>query len=164
MQSLQTTRPDSYVPLRVQCKHSSPMPICRYDPWCTRPECIYQHTKTKIPPTRTVCLKYLQGQCVFGHDCWYLHPADPQQTLIKLRAQPCQYGARCPYGEQCLFGHLRSSAQSTETYSKRSESSNYPKHAVLRKRQGCQVSYQPSHQPPLLESHPKTVHPRGRSV
>lgn len=170
MQSLQTTRPRSYQPMALCARQpGARMPKCRYDPWCNRQDCIYTHDSTPTPPpSKHVCLQFLQGQCVYNDHCWFQHPVDPSHTLAKLKTQPCQFGAQCPYGDGCLFGHLRTEASAT-IHSKNDSQPPNKKYVIIRKcrqqqHEDHKVPHQPSYQPSLSQSYSKALHPRGRSV
>ena len=172
MYSLQSTRPGTYQPMIVtrHNKAKQSMPLCRYDQWCERPGCIYRHSSVDRQHSKDrVCLNFLQGRCVFKDECWYTH-GDEEETAgikAKLKAQPCQYGGRCPFGDLCLFGHLRDVAW-VDAYSNPQEVHPpaihpTPNRHVIGRHKIEQVTHQSTHQSQMPKSHSSSLHTRVRS-
>uniref|UniRef100_A0A7S1IAM8 C3H1-type domain-containing protein n=1 Tax=Eutreptiella gymnastica TaxID=73025 RepID=A0A7S1IAM8_9EUGL len=107
---MQSNATEGYRPLSVTVRDEDRhrQTVCRYDGFCTNPECIYRHTGDQ--GQGRPCVYFLAGTCAFGDECRYQHITPDPELLRRLASKPCLYGLSCPR-KDCLFSHGHLSGQ-----------------------------------------------------
>ena len=93
--------------LQVKKGSRQQMPECRFGSACTRPGCIYTHSKGKARKSDKPCLAYVAGFCEFtDSSCNNRHPEAEECEAIKAKFSciPCRFGTDCRQ-KGCLYFH-----------------------------------------------------------
>jgi hypothetical protein len=85
------------------------MTECQYGAGCTRPDCIYVHSKGKgeFQQSQEPCMPFLAGVCAFtSKGCRKRHPpqAEADRLIAKYKTTRCRFSDKCRT-EGCLYIH-----------------------------------------------------------
>jgi RNA-binding, Nab2-type zinc finger len=90
-------------------KKVAKMTECQYGAGCTRPDCIYSHSKGQgeFQQSQEPCMPFLAGVCSFtSTGCRKRHPpqAEAERLIAKYKSTRCRFSDKCRT-EGCLYIH-----------------------------------------------------------